>query len=217
MDKYYLDFLERPISYIGYFLLIINLIVYSFSFKTKNKALRCIQLFLLLTTIIQISLKVTVKSFGMSNLHLSHYYFIGQFLILSYFFFIFFKNLKTLTFIKVTTIIVLTILTFQYYLFPNKYYEFNELEIIITSIPLLVYSFIFLLKKLDDRDNDFVYFVSSFFLYTLCNTLLFVSGNLSSNYKIYLNDINKFLYILFLVFVFIEWYKNFRKPKLAAE
>lgn len=213
MEVYIQDFLRSPTSYLGYLILVINLIIYSLHLKYKTIAFKCIHLFLLLTTLTQVLSRVLPRSFNQTNLHLSHYYFIGQFVILSVFFYSLLKNKKTRIIIKSIASVTLIILTIQYITFPELYHKFNELEIIITSLPLLAYCFLFFMKKLNSSSTKYLYFVSAFFLYTLCNTLLFLSGNLSSQYKAYLIEINRYMYLIFVIFPFVEWYKNFRKSK----
>ena len=151
---------------------------------------------------------------GENNLYLSHYFFTGQFIFLSLFFFkiLHFKKIK-----KLILFITITIpLYFIIYFFSNEkaYREWCELEIAFTSIPLLIYSFYFFIKKVDDnKDKKYIYFNSGFFVYTLCSTLLFISGNIGAGeLKKFVWDINQFLYLIFQIMIFIEWYKNFRRP-----
>ena len=93
----------------------------------------------------------------------------------------------------------------------NYYYSFNLPEIVLLNIPLLIYSFIFLINKIDSKDKCFIYFNSGFFIYAACSTLLFCAGDITSELKTYLWSLNQLLYILFQFLIFIEWYKNFRK------
>ncbi|MCI2229310.1 hypothetical protein MC378_09050 [Polaribacter sp. MSW13] len=97
---------------------------------------------------------------------------------------------------------------------PKLLKEWNVLEIAITSIPLLIYSFFFFVKKLDNnKDKKYIYFNSGFFIYTLCSTLIFSLGNIGTRtLKLYVWNMNSFLYLLFQILIFVEWYKNFRPP-----
>ncbi len=151
---------------------------------------------------------------GENNLYLSHYFFTGQFIFLNLFFLqiLHLKKIK-----KLILFITITIpLSFIIYFFSNEeaYREWSELEIALTSIPLLIYSFYFFIKKIDNnKDKKYIYFNSGFFVYTLCSTLIFILGNIGSReLKLFVWDINQFLYLTFQILIFIEWYKNFRKP-----
>jgi hypothetical protein len=97
---------------------------------------------------------------------------------------------------------------------PEAYEEWNIIEIATTSIPLLMYSFYFFIKKIDDNTyKKYIYFNSGFFVYTLCSTLIFILGNIGSReLKLFVWNINTFLYLMFQIMIFVEWYKNFRKP-----
>lgn len=151
---------------------------------------------------------------GENNLFLSHYFFTGQFIFLSLFFSTLqsFKKLKNL----IRFLIFPIALFFVIYLStnPEAYEEWNVYEIAATSIFLLMYSFYFFLKKIDDNnDKKYIYFNSGFFVYTLCSTLIFILGPIGSReLKLFVWDANTFLYLVFQIFIFVEWYKNFRKP-----
>ncbi|WP_157578333.1 hypothetical protein [Polaribacter reichenbachii] len=99
---------------------------------------------------------------------------------------------------------------------PSSYVKWNEIEIVITSLPLLIYSFLFFIKKIDNSKNKkYIYFNSGFFVYTLCSTLIFILGNIGGReLKLFVWDANQFLYLLFQILIFVEWFKNFRKNTL---
>jgi len=111
--------------------------------------------------------------------------------------------------------IVLISLGIYYIIYPSNYYKFNIFEIIITSVPLLVYSFFFFIQKIEDADKKYIYIVSGFFLYLLCSTLLFTTGNIKAEIKKIIWHTNAILYMVYQVLIFIEWYKNFRKKELV--
>jgi hypothetical protein len=149
-----------------------------------------------------------------NNLFLSHYFFVGQFLFLSLFFSTLYNLKKIKNLNKVLTIVIT--IPFIIYLinFPEALKRFNIFEIAITSIPLIIYSFFFFMRKLEDHKcKKYIYFNAGFFLYTLCSTLIFTLGNIGSGeLKMYVWHFNTFLYIVFQILVFVEWFKNFRKP-----
>ncbi|WP_435683861.1 hypothetical protein [Polaribacter sp.] len=47
----------------------------------------------------------------------------------------------------------------------------------------------------------------------MCSTLIFTLGNIGSReLKFYVWQFNSILYLIFQIMIFVEWYKNFRKP-----
>jgi cell division protein FtsW (lipid II flippase) len=202
----------------GYFFLILNTLVFTLSYTKKDKALKYFIMYLVLCSFVQL-ISSNYSSKGEDNLFLSHYFFIGQFIFLSLFFSTLYsiKKLK-----KIIRFLIFPIaLYFVIYLKvnPDEYKKWNVLEIAITSIPLLTYSFYFFIKKIDDnKSKKYIYFNSGFFVYTLCSTLIFTLGNIgigtpeTKDLKLIVWDINAFLYLIFQIFIFVEWYKNFRKP-----
>ena len=197
----------------GYAVLVLNTLVFIISYNKKHKALKYFIMYLLLCLFIQF-LSNILNSLNNYNLFLSHYFFIGQFIFLSLFFSSLtdFKKYKRLhiflTFIIATSFII------YLYNFPNNLNRWSVLEIAITSIALLLYSFFFFLKKIEDaKDKRYIYFNSGFFVYTLCSTLIFTLGNIGSReLKFYVWQFNTILYLVFQLMIFVEWYKNFRKP-----
>lgn len=153
------------------------------------------------------------------NLHLSHYYFIGQFILLSFFYLKLTNSIFLKKIIPLTLVAVIVTLGVYYIKYPEDYYKFNVLEINITSIPLLIYAFAFFIQKTESLNKNFIYFNSGIFIYLLCSTLLFSSGNLKIKKEInlFLWFFNSILYVIFQILIFVEWYKNFRPKALKSK
>ncbi len=210
-----MNFLEIT-AYIGHFILFINLLIYSKGYRyNKSVAFKVFIFYLIITLAIQL-ISTYLRSFKIPNLYLSHYYFIGQFILFSLFFKQLLKKKLHKKGITLCLIIVLTVLGIYYFLYPSNYYKFNVFEIIITSIPLIIYSIFFFVQKIEDADKKYIYIVSGFFLYILCSTLLFTTGNITAEIKKIIWEINSLLYVTFQVLIFVEWYKNFRKKTLVS-
>ncbi len=196
----------------GYFLLILNTLLFIISYSHKKKALKYLIIYLLLCVFIQLYSSF-LASTKQHNLFLTHYFFIGQFVFLSFFF----STLYNFKKYKYITLVLTSLVTiyFATYLInnPKAYAKWNLLEIIITSIPLIIYSFYFFIKNINENnDKTYTYFNSGFFVYTLCSTLIFMLGNIGSiEIKRYVWLFNKVLYLFFQTLILIEWYKNFRK------
>lgn len=203
---------DQIITNSGYFLLILNTLVFIIYYNKKDKALKYFIMYLILCLFIQL-FSSFLSAVIINNLFLSHYFFIGQFLFLSLFYskLYHFKKFKFLNYSFIFVVVLSLILYLSN--FPETLKKWNVIEISITSIPLLIYSFFFFLKKVDDnKDKKYIYFNAGYFLYTLCSTLIFTLGNIGTReLKFYVWQFNAILYLIFQVMILVEWYKNFRK------
>lgn len=203
------------IIYLGILFLFINTILYFKSYRKNLVAFKFFSLCLLLTLLIQVLNSYYFETKG-NNLYLSHYYFIGQFILLSFFFRQILRKKVQKKLIILVLISALIILSIYYVLYPLDYFKFNIFEIVLTSVPLIVYCFFFFIQKIEDADKNFIYIVSGFFLYLLCSTLLFTAGNITAEIKNVIWYSNAILYIVYQVLIFVEWYKHFRKKELVV-
>ena len=157
-----------------------------------------------------------LRRYKIDNLFLSHYYFIGQFVFLSFFYLEIFKKKFNKIIVKYVLAFVTIAITIYYIIYPEKYTQFNILEIVLTSVPLIVYSFLFFIQKIENIDKKYIYLNSGFFLYILCSTLLFVSGNIKADIKRFIWYSNVTLYLIYQILIFVEWYKHFRKKEVSS-
>lgn len=205
------------IIYFGHFLLGINIILFFKSYRNQSIAFKIFTFYLLIILIIQL-ISTYLRMNKIENLFLSHYYFVGQFVLLSLFFKNIFKEAIFKNIILIIVAFILITLGVYYSIYPKDYYKFNTIEIIISSIPLIVYCFIFFLRRVEGVDKKFIYIISGLFLYLLCSTLLFTLGNFVNSSTSSFRKIswysNALLYIVYQVLVFVEWYKHFRKKPL---
>ena len=199
------------ISKVGYCLLAINVFLFFKSYRNKTVAFKIIAFYLLYSLILQLRMSY-LASLKEDNLHYSHFYFIGQLVFLSFFFIEELKNKALTKRIKTYLLFALVALGISYYLYPESFYKFNVFEIVLTSVPLLVYCFIFFTKRVGSSNNNFMFFNAGLFLYILCSTLLFAAGNLKASIKLYIWAFNVVLYLIYQLCILLEWYKNVR-PK----
>lgn len=208
---------------VGYLLLFINLIIYSKSFRIKAKAFRCIIYYLVFTSIIQLLSSIIAESNKTinngNNLFLSHYYFIGQFLILSCFFYTLLNStLKKRIIIILGTIVPIYLISFLI-LNPEIYHTFSLTEAVICSLTIVLYTIFYFMESFGVANKKYLIFNSGIFIYLLSTTLIFSSGNLLLNASKEVHDfvwsLNAVIYIFFQILIFFEWYKNFRKIQLT--
>ncbi|AUC85947.1 hypothetical protein CW731_11885 [Polaribacter sp. ALD11] len=151
-----------------------------------------------------------------SNLFLSHYYFVGQFLFLSFFYKSILKSKIKKRLINLFLFIIPFLIIIIYYINPLDYFKFNLTEVIITSLPLVFYSILFFSENLN-ATKKFIYLNSGVFIYLISSTFLFSVGNLINgstsehSFKNYIWLLNAFIYLVYQILIFTEWYKNFRK------
>jgi len=198
-------------------LLIINIIIYvQYLFRNK-KILNVFSFYLLFIGFIQAYMSILFH-LGINNLFLSHYYFIGQFLVLTLFYY---RILQSKIFKKVVLIILpLTILLTIISLVNNPITDdqFNTIEVLVTSVPIILFSVFYFIENLDNI-KGYLLINSGIFLYLASSTFLFAAGNFVNDSesifrKKYVWDINASLYVVYQILIFIEWYKHFRKPEV---
>lgn len=183
--------------------------------KTKKKTHSILMVYLLVVFGVQIY-SAWLAFGGNYNLHISHFYFILQLLVLSYFYYTICTQQFQKTLIKYSTLVCFIILSIQYIINPETYFKFNNLEIFLTSFLLIVYT-LFHFYNLLSAKKSFLFFNIGLFFYLFSSTVLFLVGNLSLIIDIgSINfDINNILYIIFHVFVFMEWIKLYFKKEIS--
>jgi hypothetical protein len=199
----------------GNIILAINTFLFFKSYRKKTVAFKIITFYLLYVLVIQLRMDYLFKH-GIPNLHYMHFYFIGQFVFLSFFFILEFKNKLLSNIIRIYLFIALVSLGVCYFSYPEFLTEHNIFEVVVTSIPLITYSFIFLVKRIDSDNKNFIYLNSGLLVYITCSTLIFIAGNLKSDIKIFIWLFNVTLYLVYQILVFVEWYKNFRPKKISS-
>jgi hypothetical protein len=199
----------------GYFLLLINFIVFAIGLSKKQKSYVIFTVYLFLIVCIQI-ITLVLRKLGVNNLFLSHFYFIGQFLMLGLFYFNLIADKFQKKVIKITLVLALLSLVIQYSIRPDLFFEFNLYEIFITSFLLIIYATFHFYNMLNGK-KVFYYINIGIILYLFGSTILFLVGNLSimlsSKYYKVPSRINYILYIVFQLFILIEWRKSFYKNK----
>jgi len=209
--------LTKVIAGIGYVILAINLLLYYKSYSTnKNKAVKLFTYYLAITLLIQLSTKI-LHYYKAPNLFLSHIYFLSQFICLSFFYKLLLFDRVKQAYVKHITIIILAFVIISFIIDGSLIFKFNLFEIIITSLPLIIYSILLLYKLISIKSNSFIYINIGVLFYLLSSTLIFLSGNLINNLPGIFNTItwlaNVTLYLLFQLFIFYEWYKNLHVKK----
>lgn len=204
---------------IGCFLLFVNFLLFSLKFRSNSKAYKIFTFYLLVVLAVQLP-SFFLKSLQINNLFLSHFYFLGQFLFLSFFYKSLFTNSLQRNIINIGFVFCFVILGIQYSLDTSLIFKFNLFEIFLTSFLLIIYSVFHFYNMLSDK-KQFYYINIGIMLYLFGSTILFFVGNLTALMSVEMNKItwitNAFLYIVYQLFIVFEWYKSFSKKKSNIE
>jgi len=202
------------IIYIGYLLLGINFILFAIKLNKKMPRFFFVFTIYLLVMIIIQAYTSYLKSIHQNNLFLSHFYFILQFLLLSIFYLEIVNNDFQKKIIKIAVPSCLIILGVQYYFNTDLFYKFNLFEIFITSFLIIIFSMFHFYNILNEK-KKYYYINTGILLYLFGSTVLFISGNLISKLDLAPSKIvwilNSVLYIVYQVFILIEWREIFIK------
>lgn len=203
---------------IGNILLIFNLFLFSIGFRKQQKAFKIFACYLGVIFIIQMASKILI-SFHFQNLYLSHFYFIGQFILLSFFYWTLLKKEYQKKIIKMSVVLCLLALGIQYTIIPNLFFKFNLFEIFITSFLIIIFTTFHFYNLLNEK-KEYYYINMGILMYLFGSTILFLVGNLMSSLSPKLNLVpwilNAFLYIIYQFFILFEWKKSFSKKTIIT-
>lgn len=190
-------------------LLYINFILFLLRFKKETKAYKIYTIYLGIIVAVQIALKAFIY-FGYQNLILSHAYFCGQFIMLSLFYYEILKEKYQKQIVKWNLAITISIVVATFLLNPSSLFNYNPIEILFTSISLIVYSAFHFYNMLSNK-KEFYYINCGVSIYMFGSTVVFLPRNLHTIYDHSFSDIlnmlNIVLYLVYLILIFIEWFK----------
>lgn len=201
---------------IGYLILFFNLILFIKGFANQGKAYKIFTWYLGVVFTIQIISNIFMRM-NTNNLFLSHFYFIGQFILLSFFYITLLKEEFQKKLVKAGLVIGLLALSIQYAYDTSLFFKFNLFEIFITSFLLIIYATIHFYNMLNEK-KEFYYVNVGLLIYLLGSTILFFVGNLtavlSPKMSLFTWILNALLIIINQFFILIEWKKSFYKKEI---
>lgn len=202
---------------IGFILLFLNLLLYVEVFFRKGKAVKIFTFYLIGTALVQLASQL-YKIWYNNNLFLSHYYFIGQFILLGLFFRSLFTNPIQKSVANWILIIGLSLLAVQYSIDPAVFYKFNLFEIFVTSFLIIILAAMHLYNLLAEK-KVYYYTTIGILIYLSGSTILFFVGNLtvilSEEYQFLPWILNAALVVVYQLFILFDWKKTFYKHKTS--
>lgn len=202
----------------GYILLLLNTILFSIKFASSSKATKIFTFYSGLIFVIQILANILYRN-NINNLFLSHFYFIMQYFILAWFYYEILKERKQRRFIQLGIAFVSIALGIQYSFDPKLFFRFNLFEIFITSFMLIICATLHFYNMLNEK-KEFYYINMGILIYLFGSTVLFLTGNLVANLTSSVNKMtwtaNAALYVVYQVFIFVEWKKSYSAKKLLV-
>jgi hypothetical protein len=202
--------------YFGYFILVINVGLYSFSFFRKEKANVFFMLYLMFSLLVQFGMEF-LYHLKMNNLLLMNLFFIGQMVLLGLFYRSLYKQEIQKKFVLIALCFVLLILVARIVYDPGLQFKFNLFQITITSLLTVVFALIHFYNMITEN-KQYYYLTIGVIGYMFGSTVLFLIGNLtiglSDDIKYLSWRLNAFLFIVYYFFVLFEWIKSFSKKNV---
>ena len=199
------------VIYSAYFVLLINLVLYTYSFFRLEKANVFFVFYLAFVFIMQFSLELMYR-FAMNNLFAINIFFIGQIILLGLFYRSILKYRQQKTFVTWSLVVTLLILGIQFCIDFTQFLKFNLFAITITSLLIVVYALLHFYNMLTSN-KEYYYFTIGVVFYLLTSTILFLVGNLtiglSNEFKLMSWTLNAFLLLAYYLFILFQWKVSF--------
>ncbi len=207
--------MDNFLIFSGYFVLLLNLILYTYSFSLRGKANVFLTAYVVFLFVNQFTMELLYR-FQIENLFLVNVYFIGQMVLLG----LFYKSIlgikRQKVFVNWSLTLMLLILVVQCLIKPDQFFKFNLFVITATSLLSVVYALLHFYNMLTD-DRQYYYFTVGLSSYLLVSTVLFIVGNLtlglSDDLKYFTWRLNAFFVLLYYLFILYEWKVSFNPKK----
>lgn len=192
--------------------------IYLIGFAKFGKAYKIFTIYLLVEGWIQFYSHILVSVYSETNIHLSHWYFISQFILLS----LFYYQLLKFRWIFIVLGVLLVFFGYQYISDPDLYMMYNAIGMSVSYLILVFYAMLYFYKALSGK-KEFVIVNVGIFFYLISSVLIFASGNLvfdvsiSQEAVLLLYNINIFLFLIFQLLIVIEWWRNYRRTKIRQK
>jgi len=205
--------MDNFLSTIVVIALTINCILYFKSFFNNEKAFKIFSFYLAMCLFTEFMLRVLIY-LKHQNLIMTHFYFIMQFLLLSYFYHELLNNKLKKRLIRYYAVFMIVVLIFRFVLFPEFLMQFDLFEIFFTCFPIIIYAILYFYQMLESKKKFYLVNIG-LTIYLFGSTIIFLTGNIINIYSPKFARtcwrFNSLLCIFYHVMVFIEWKKNYSK------
>lgn len=195
------------LRHLAHVILVLNFILFLYRFKKEDRAFKIYTIYLGIIVLIELLIQIIIN-LGYENLFLSHFYFTGQFILLSLFYLELLTENYQRKIIKFNLVVVPFILLINFIINPTQFFEFCMIEILLTSITIISYSTFHFYNMLSNK-KKFYFINNGILIYLFGSTVTFLPRNLHTIYgysfAMALQVLNIVLYLVYLIFIFLEW------------
>lgn len=203
--------------YSGYLFLLINLILYTYSFFHKEKANVFFICYLFFAFTMQITMEF-MYHLKYDNLFVINIFVIGQMILLALFYASILKLNSQKKIIKYSVGLALFILSVQFFIDYEQFLKFNLFAITITSLLVVAFALLHFYNMLTEH-KTYYYITIAVIFFTLGSTILYLVGNvtlsLSNDVKYLSWTLNAFLFLIYQWFILYEWKISFSKKTFS--
>jgi hypothetical protein len=205
--------MQEYINYFNNLVIVFSILLpvfYLISFNGQSRAYKVFTFYLIFIAIIQALLYYFARE-KVNNIFLFGFYFIGQFIFLSVFYYLLIRK-RWVYYIMGGTLVLLIL---QYGADPSLIYGYNTYGVTLTQSIIVIYALLYYYRSLAGSAR-FLYINTGVFLYFVSSILFFASGNLilsldlSLELQRLIGTVNDVLYFIFVILIFLEWYRNYR-------
>lgn len=204
--------------YSGYLLLLINLILYTYSFFRKEKSNIFFMCYLLFSFIMQITMEF-MYYFRFDNLFLINIFVVGQMILLSLFYASIVKLESQKRIVKRSLYCALFILSIQFFIDYRQFLKFNLFAITIASLLIVAFALVHFYNMLTEH-KSYYYITIAVIFFMLGSTILYLVGNLtlslSDDLKYLSWKLNAFLFLVYQLFILYEWKISFSQKNFYS-
>lgn len=197
--------------YLGYFLLTLNVVLYTISFFQGKKVNGFFMAYLYFNFLMNVTMYLLMKMHT-DNLIIMNLFFVGDMVWMGLFYNSILKNKMQENIVKSGLVIVLLLLLVQIASDSSQLYKFNLFEIAITCLITILFALMHLYNMLTGK-KVYYFFTIGLLLYLCSSTILYLVGgltiNLSDSMKLITWNLNVILLVVYYLFIFYEWKTGF--------
>lgn len=200
----------QRIGELSIFLSLLLVIFYSLNYRRFDDTLKSFYFYLLIWFLTEFFALYILLVHKLPNLFLYHFFYIAQFITLSFFYYF----LLRIRAIKWIAVVILIFIMIQHILEPGLFHKVNHLGLFLTCLALIGYAMAYFFRLLAVEKTIYLYVNLGIFLNTLVTVLVFATSNFVTQ-EVFssLLKFNIIFNLIFQVLVLIEWFKHHRHFK----